>query len=60
MNFGVCDFSRFAVTDWRVRRWRLWFLALMTATHVKAMRVAHYLQGNSSFHVYLQTYITYF
>jgi len=27
MNFGVCDFSRFAVTDWR-----LWFLALMTAT----------------------------
>jgi len=28
MNFGVCDFSRFAVTDWR-----LCFLALMTATH---------------------------
>jgi len=26
-NFGVCDFSRLAVTDWR-----LWFLALMTAT----------------------------
>jgi len=22
-----------AVTDWRLRRWRLWFLALMTATH---------------------------
>jgi len=21
-----------AVTDWRLRRWRLWFLALMTAT----------------------------
>ena len=21
-----------AVTDWRFRRWRLWFLALMTAT----------------------------
>jgi len=27
-----CDFSRLAVTDWRLRRWRLWFLALMTAT----------------------------
>jgi len=34
MNFGVCDFSRFAVMDWRLRRWRLWFLALMTATQV--------------------------
>jgi len=32
MNFGVGDFSRFAVTVWRLRRWRLWFLALMTAT----------------------------
>jgi len=32
MNFGVCDFSLFAVTNWRLRRWRLWFLALMTAT----------------------------
>jgi len=21
-----------AVTDWRLRRWRLWFMALMTAT----------------------------
>ena len=31
---GVCDFSRLAVTDWRVRRWRLWFLALMTATRL--------------------------
>ena len=30
--FGVCDFSRLAVTDWRLRRWRLWFLAFMTAT----------------------------
>jgi len=29
MNFGVYDFSRFAGTDWRVRRWRLCFLALM-------------------------------
>jgi len=32
MNFGVYDFSRLAVTDWRLRRWRFWFLALMTAT----------------------------
>jgi len=28
-----------AVTDWRLRRWRLWFLALMTAT-----RFAEYQQ----------------
>jgi len=27
-TFGVCDFSRLAVTDWRLRRWRLWFSAL--------------------------------
>jgi len=26
-TFDVCDFSRLAVTDWR-----LWFLALLTAT----------------------------
>ena len=31
-TFGVCDFSRLAVTDWRLRRWRLWFWALLTAT----------------------------
>ena len=31
MNFDLCDFSRFAVADWR-----LWFLALMTATQVKS------------------------
>jgi len=31
-TFGVSDFSRLAVTEWRLRRWRLWFLALMTAT----------------------------
>ena len=31
-TFGVCDFSCLAVTDWRLRRWRLWFLALLTAT----------------------------
>jgi len=33
-NFGVCDFSRLAITDWRLRRWHLWFLALMTSTQV--------------------------
>jgi len=33
-TFGVCDFSNLAVTDWRLRRWRWWFLALMTATHL--------------------------
>jgi len=31
-TFDVCDFSRLAVTDLRLRRWRLWFLALMTDT----------------------------
>ena len=31
-TYGVCVFSRLAVTDWRLRRWRLYFLALMTAT----------------------------
>jgi len=30
-KFGVCDFSRLVVTDWRLRRWRLWFLALSSA-----------------------------
>jgi len=30
-SFGVCDFSRLAITDWRLRRWRLWFLALSNA-----------------------------
>ena len=30
-NCGVCDFSRLAVKDWRLRRWRLWFLALSNA-----------------------------
>jgi len=34
MDFDVCDFPRFAVTDWRLRRWRLCFLALMTATQL--------------------------
>jgi len=40
MNFGVCNFSSFEVTDWRLRRWRLWFLALMTATLVSVHRRA--------------------
>jgi len=38
-NSGVCDFSRLAVTDWRLRRWRLWFLALMTATRFFKMKI---------------------
>jgi len=41
MNFGVCDFSRFEVTDWRLWRWRLWFLALMTATRQKSQDQAY-------------------
>jgi len=28
---GVCDISRVAAMDWRLRRWRLWFLALSNA-----------------------------
>jgi len=28
-----------AVTDWRLRRWRLWFLALMTATRQNHKRI---------------------
>jgi len=30
-NFIVCDFSPLAATDWRLRRWRLWFLAQSNA-----------------------------
>ena len=40
-TFGVCDFSRLAVTDWRLRRWRLCFLALMTATHIIRSDYSH-------------------
>jgi len=40
-TFGVCDFSRLAVTDWRLRRWRLWFLALMTATRSAKIWISH-------------------
>ena len=36
--------SSFSVTDWRLRRWRLWFLALMTATlHISLKIVKVYL-----------------
>jgi len=35
MTFVVCDFSRLAFTDWRLWRWRLCFLALMTATRIE-------------------------
>jgi len=41
MNFGVCDFSRLAVTDLRLRWWRLWFLALVTPTRFDIMEF-HY------------------
>jgi len=33
----VCDFSGLAVIDWRLRRWRLWFLALMTLTSLRCL-----------------------
>ena len=42
MTFGVCDCSRLAVTDWRLRRWRLWFLAHMTATLPKFWSVEYF------------------
>jgi len=38
-TFGVRDFSRLAVMDWRLRRWRLWFLALMTATQRRTLKI---------------------
>ena len=39
-TFGVGDFSRLALTDWRLRRWRLWFWALMTATQTKRKTIS--------------------
>jgi len=46
-TFGVCDFSRLVVTDWRMRRWRLWFLALMTATLFRQEKIGvQYRAGN--------------
>jgi len=38
-----------AVTDWRLRRWRLWFLALMTATLTK--QLAKKLELNRGFNL---------
>ena len=46
-TFGVCDFSRLAATDWRLRRWRLWFLALMTATRQKDETSTYYQRKGS-------------
>ena len=53
-TFGVCDFFLLAVTDWRVRRWRLWFLALMTATLIVQLsqsseKSSYLCKKNSSF-----------
>jgi len=56
MNFGVCDFSRLAVTDWRLRRWRLWFLALSNAPRLNALkfyRVAKSAGAEHNFPKYL-------
>jgi len=40
MKFSVVrDFSRLAVTDWRLRRWPLCFLALRTATRCVAFKL---------------------
>ena len=47
MNFGVCDFSRFAVTDWRLRRWHLCFLALVTATRKSTKKCSRHSQSTS-------------
>ena len=45
---GVCDFSRLAVTDWRLRRWRWWFLVLMTATRNNSILTDnHHLQQSA-------------
>jgi len=37
-----------AVTDWRLRRWRLWFLALMTATPMEVQIQTHNPEQKSS------------
>jgi len=41
---AFATFLVWAVTDWRLRRWRLWFLALMTATQKMQYLLAHPLQ----------------
>jgi len=46
LTFGVFDFSRWAVTDWCLRRWRLCFLALKTAT-----RWIHFQRGGPLSHL---------
>jgi len=54
MKFGGCDFSRFAVTYWRLRRWRLWRLALMTATRdlqLRVERLPENIQNDNSFNL---------
>jgi len=43
-NFGVCDFSRLAVTDWRLR-----FLALSKASRPKLFVGPHDSHGHSRF-----------
>jgi len=40
---AFANFSRLAVADRRLRRWRLWFLALMTATRFKFRATAEKL-----------------
>jgi len=47
-TFGVCDFSRFVVTDWRLRRRHLWLLALMTATRLNLIVFAFYSHSTKS------------
>ena len=47
-NIGVCDFSRLAVTDWRLRRWLLWFLALSNASHFLHLNVNEF----SKYHMF--------
>jgi len=58
-NFGVCDFSPLAVTDWRLRRWRLWFLALSNAPQLTLRLVSwhhHRSRRNSQKFTRIWTY----
>jgi len=69
-TFGVCDYSRLAVTDWRLRRWRLrrWrlrFLALVTATNfIKALNVMQVPFSGQYLHIHgpvlSQLFLVYF
>jgi len=56
-TFGVCDFSRLAVTDWRLRRWRLWFLALMKATRWQLHRINSVNLRGRIFHLLCSTFL---